>query len=151
MDFIGEAAYIGIDPGASGAAAIISESSTEYFDFENPNQIVDEFEKWSENYAIRLCVLEHVHAMPGNGVKSMFSFGQNFGTWLGILASFKIPFRLITPQKWQKQMLTCVPGTTKERSLTAARQLYPKAELHLKKHHGRADALLIATYAKGIS
>jgi len=151
MDFICEAGYMGIDPGASGAAAIIAQNSTDYFDFENPNQIVDEFEKWSENYDIRLCVLEHVHAMPGNGAKSMFSFGTNFGVWLGILASFKIPFRLITPQKWQKQMLTCVPGTTKERSLTAARQLYPKAELHLKKHHGRADALLIATYAKGIS
>ena len=48
------------------------------------------------------CVIEHVHSFPGNSGRSMFTFGCNYGQWLGILATLKIPYIEVTPYKWMK-------------------------------------------------
>lgn len=92
--------------------------------------------------------VEQVHAMPQQGVTSMFKFGTNFGTWLGVLAAFKIPTVLVTPRKWQKVMLDAGTGQTKDKSLDMARRLFPAVDLHRKKDHGKADALLLAEYLR---
>jgi len=94
-----------------------------------------------------VCALEKVHAMPGQGVTSMFSFGEGYGVWQGILAGLQIPFDLVAPQTWKKHtMRDC--SKEKGASMVKALQLYPQADIRLKKHHGRADALLIAEYLR---
>jgi crossover junction endodeoxyribonuclease RuvC len=84
--------------------------------------------------------------MPKQGVSSTFKFGVNFGIWRGILAAYQIPFQLVKPRQWQKGVIRKADG--KMASLIAARRRWPKAELHLKKHHGRADALWIAEWLR---
>jgi len=144
--------YAGIDPGKTGACAYMSEDGATYDVFDWPGDEASaarKIKQLADNFEIRYCVLEAVSAFPGNGAVSMFNFGTNFGIWRGILATVGIPFSLIRPQKWQKGLILRNDGKdTKARSLTAARRLFPDAELHLKKHNGRADALLMAWHSK---
>jgi len=145
-------AIVGIDPGQTGAAALISddEGAIDYFDW--PGDAVAaaaEFGQWVEDYNIEMAILESVNAMPKQGVSSTFKFGQNHGMWLGILAAFQVPHKLVRPREWQKGLFKKGDGNApKTRSLTVARRLFPRADLRLKKHNGRADALLMAVYGK---
>lgn len=95
------------------------------------------------------CALEKVHAMPGQGVRSMFTMGVGFGVWRGILGTLAIPVEEVTPQRWQKMMLDGM-GKGKDASRLRATQLFPHLadQLSRKKDHGRADALLLAEYAR---
>jgi crossover junction endodeoxyribonuclease RuvC len=100
------------------------------------------------NHRVQLAVIEHVSAMPGQGVVSMFSFGQNFGWWLGMLEAFNVPTILVRPQAWQKALgVPKKAAKTDKPSLDVARRLFPSVDLHRKKDHGKADALLLAYYA----
>jgi len=150
--------YIGIDPGASGAIAILEA---------NPPCDIVLLADWPGNAitAAKLILdiamttsikrriadmqvkaaVESVHAMPGQGVSSMFKFGANFGIWQGILAAFEIPTLLPRPHDWQRGVIRKGDGSDpKSRSIAAALRLFPQADIKLKKHHSRADALLIA-------
>lgn len=92
------------------------------------------------------CVIEKVHSMPNNSGRSMFTFGCNYGQWLGILATLKIPYIEVTPQKWMK-WLGALPKDRKDRKNRLkhlAQQRYPESKVTL----ATADALLIATYLK---
>lgn len=93
--------------------------------------------------------VESVHAMPGQGVRSMFTMGYGSGAWAGILAALQIPYTMVTPQRWKKLMLPDM-GKDKDAARLRAMQLYPDvAELFKrKKDDGRADALLIAEYGR---
>lgn len=95
------------------------------------------------------CGIESVHSMPEQGVASSFAFGVGFGMWLGILSALKIPYTLVTPQRWKKTLMDGM-GKDKDASRVVAMRLFPSADLHLKKHHGRADAILIAEYIRRI-
>lgn len=144
-------AYLGIDPGKTGAVALITnEGAHEILDYPgDPSLIVDRFREWILNHEITMAALEKVGARPGQGVVSMFTFGRNLGAWEGIIAAFEIPFMMPTPRQWQKGIVDRKAGRdSKERSLNTARRLFPDADLSLKKHHGRADALLLAFWAK---
>jgi crossover junction endodeoxyribonuclease RuvC len=154
-------AFIGIDPGKTGAIAIIIDREIKIYDFGNPiiHRVLNMLKGCRSGMH---AVLEKVHAMPGQGVSSMFSFGEAFGWWEGVLDALCIPYDLITPQKWQKRMFDYRPAKgkrtaaewtklKKELSLERARRLYPQARdlfLTRKKDHNRADALLIAGYCK---
>ena len=81
--------------------------------------------------------------MPGQGTRSMFTIGYGYGLWIGVLATLQIPYTNVRPGIW-KRALTL--GKDKEASRLRAMQLYPGADLRLKKHHGRAEALLLAAY-----
>jgi hypothetical protein len=96
---------------------------------------------------IKYAYIEHVAAMGGQGVTSMFRFGQNFGQWQGILGGLRIPTGLVRPQAWKKYHELI--GTDKNASLELARELFPDnlASFRLKKHDGMAEASLIAKYA----
>lgn len=96
-----------------------------------------------------LVALELVHAMPGQGVTSMFSMGHGLGIWEGLLAAFRIPFQFVTPQRWKK-LLMDGQGQDKDASRQIAMRLFPAQadRLNLKKHHNRADALLLAEYLR---
>lgn len=143
-------ASIGIDPGKSGAAALFHTEGFEVFDWPGDSGLAsDLIRSCLARYDILLAALEKVSARPGQGVVSMFSLGQNFGIWQGILSTLYIPYMMPTPRQWQKGLVDKKSGSDpKTRSLTTARRLFPNAPLDRKKDHGRADALLLAFWAK---
>lgn len=96
-----------------------------------------------------LVVLENIHSMPKQGVASSFSFGKGFGMWLGIVAAFKLPMELVSPQRWKKEILVDM-GQGKDASRFKAIALFPSIaeQLSRKKDDGRAEALLLAEYGR---
>ena len=97
---------------------------------------------------IEAAYLESVHAMPGQGVSSVFSFGKSVGIIEGVLAALNIPLVMVTPQRWKKNAKLI--GKDKDAARTLAIQLYPELSdrLSRKKDIGRADAILIAEFGK---
>ena len=90
-----------------------------------------------------VATIENVHAMPKQGVTSSFTFGKNFGFLIGLLTACCIPYKFVTPQKWQKGM-QCMTKGDKNISKAAAQRLWPK----IKITHAIADSLLIAEYGR---
>jgi crossover junction endodeoxyribonuclease RuvC len=89
--------------------------------------------------------IERAQTMPGQGISSTGRYMEIYGMLQGICATLKIPYQLITPQRWKKAMMFDAPKE-KEASIVFAQRLYPSLELKRKKDHGKADALLLATY-----
>lgn len=138
---------IGIDPGKSGAIAIIYPDGCIVTHKMDESEIVDILgrTKWKEEDCA--CYLEQVHAMPGQGVTSMFSFGNSYGFTRGVLQALEIPTELVRPQVWQKGLggLKGIQGTARKRLLKAhAARLFPDLKPTLK----TCDALLIARWGK---
>ena len=141
--------FIGIDPGKSGGIGILYNDS--YNVVKCPNTV---HEMANELLLIKemgpdipiYAAIESVHSMPGQGVKSTFTFGQGYGQWLGILATLKIPYIQVTPHKWMK-WFGSMPKPKKERKnhlKHLAQQRYPNVNITL----AVADAMLIATYLR---
>jgi len=91
-------------------------------------------------------VVEQVSAMPGQGVTSMFNFGQSFGVIKGICAAMQLPIFFIRPTKWKKHF--DLINTQKDASRTKAIEMFPKISsiLSKKKDSNKADAILIASF-----
>ena len=91
-------------------------------------------------------VVEHVTAMPGQGVTRMFNFGQSFGVIKGICAALKMPIYFVRPMKWKKYFNLI--KTNKDASRTKVIEIYPNIsdKLSKKKDSNKADAILIARY-----
>jgi crossover junction endodeoxyribonuclease RuvC len=148
--------YIGIDPGLSGAIAIISGDKYEVHDIPimqkgagtvkneiNAKGMADILRK-HVNYP-PTAAIERVNAMPGQGVSSVFSLGDSFGACRSVIACQGYPYVYITPTEWKKHYKLT---SDKEEARALAIKMFPDAELHLKKHIDRAEALLIAAYLK---
>jgi crossover junction endodeoxyribonuclease RuvC len=150
---------IGIDPGISGAICILENKKiVEIHDTPtmidgkknkrqvNGAQIANIMKSTLINNKEVVVVVEHVNAMPGQGVTSMFNFGQSFGVIKGICAALALPINFVRPAKWKKYY--SLINTNKDASRTKAIELYPKnsADLSRKKDTNRADAILIARY-----
>jgi hypothetical protein len=110
--------------------------------------ILDSEKIWNEMSQARdgqdvIVVVEKVHAMPKQGVSSTFKFGMAFGVALSLSKRFKTGVVMVTPQLWKKSLKL---SSSKLLSLDLARSLFPNAPLTLKKHDGRAEALLIAEW-----
>jgi len=150
---------IGIDPGISGAISVIEKKKIlEVYD--TPTMIEGKKNKRQINAAqvtniIKerlnsgkevVVVVEHVNAMPGQGVTSMFNFGQSFGVIKGICAALSLPIYFVRPTKWKKHFNLI--KTNKDASRTKVIEVYPEisSKLHRKKDSNRADAILIALY-----
>ena len=142
--------YIGIDPGKSGAMAIIKpESDIEIVPFDAV--------KYSKTMAFLChefdditCCVEKVGAMPGQGVVSMFNFGHNLGLIEGLLKAYGIPYQLVPPQTWKKEFSL---SSDKAKSIEVCQNLFPGVSLlptdrSRKPNDGMAEALLIAEYAR---
>ena len=150
---------IGIDPGISGAISIIENKKIlEVYDTPtmidgkknkrqiNSAQVTNIIkERMLSNKEI-IVVVEHVNAMPGQGVTSMFNFGQSFGVIKGICAALSLPIYFVRPTKWKKHFNLI--KTNKDASRTKVIEAYPEVsgKLHRKKDSNRADAILIALY-----
>lgn len=139
--------YIGIDPGASGALAVISETYEPVLCIDyHPERCIKALLTLRKSI-ISAVYLEHVHAMPGNGVVSMFKFGENFGWWKGVLSALLLDFTLVDPKRWQNHFGFVKRTPSDKPSLKFCRKHFPTVDLHLQKHDGRSDALCIASYA----
>jgi len=91
-------------------------------------------------------VVEQVNAMPGQGVTSMFNFGQTFGAIKGICAALELPIYFVRPSKWKKHFELI--NSSKDASRTKAIEMYPKLsnQLSKKKDVNKSDAILIAKF-----
>ena len=91
-------------------------------------------------------VIEHVTAMPGQGVTSMFNFGQSFGVLKGICSAMRLPMFFVRPAKWKKYYNLI--NSEKDASRTRAIEIFPNfsAQLSKKKDSNKADAILIASF-----
>ena len=150
---------IGIDPGLSGAIAIL-EGNKVLSIFDMPVMAEGKKNKRQLNSAhlvnlIReniskdeevLVVVEQVNAMPGQGVTSMFNFGQTFGAIKGISATLKLPIFFVRPSKWKKHFELI--NSSKDASRTKAIEMYPSFadQLSKKKDVNKSDAILIARF-----
>ena len=105
------------------------------------NQRIKQFEK----NQIRV-VIEHVSAMPGQGVTSMFNFGQSFGILKGICTAMQLPMYFVRPTKWKKYFNLL--NSEKDASRTRAIEIFPyfSSQLSRKKDSNKADAILIASF-----
>jgi hypothetical protein len=142
-------AWVGIDPGATGAYAILRENGIfDIEDWDDEFVFANTIDDWRKLYNIKCAVVEAQHAMPKQGVASVFKFGTNYGLIRGVLAALMVPAELIWPQAWQRVMLHNADGPdTKSRSLVSARRQFPYIQLK-KSQHGRSDAILMALFSK---
>jgi len=151
---------IGIDPGVSGAICILKEGKIIEV-YEMPTMIDGKKNKRQVNGAevtnillkelnnnkdVAKVVVEHVTAMPGQGVTSMFNFGQSFGVLKGICAALKLPIYFVRPVKWKKYFNLI--KTNKDASRTKVIEIFPyiSSKIPRKKDSNKADSILIAKY-----
>lgn len=136
---------IGIDPGASGAIALIHSGIIHTVRMTETEADVAEFLRgWHAPLdGTVFAFLERVHSMPKQGVSSSFKFGASYGLLKGLLTGLEIPFEEVTPQRWQKAM-GCMTKGDKNVSKAAAQRLFPQEKVV----HATADAMLIAEYCR---
>ena len=147
--------YVGIDPGASGGMCVITEDSVNIYDFKEAqlNTYIPVLLQLLYTGQSITVAVEKVASMTGQGVKSMFSFGQRLGEIHGMLQTLGLDFIEVQPQKWQKHC-GVVSKSGKPGIYTAISKLYPDAPLLGKRGgimDGRCDALSIAHYLKETS
>ena len=147
---------IGIDPGLTGAIGILRNGSyrtvqdmptvirgaTGTKREVNPVDLMDILREFTGVEDARVA-LEKVNAMPGQGVSGVFSFGDSFGTARTAVAACRFETVYVAPQTWKKHFKL---DKDKERSRALAIRMFPGAPLNLKKHDGRAEALLMARW-----
>lgn len=141
--------YIGVDPGKNGGIALLDDTNEVRVYPYSEETLIEKLKYDSKFFDVK-CVLEKVNAMPGQGVVSMFNFGQNYGFIQGVLKAYNVPFELVTPQKWKKEFSVT---SDKNTSIEVAKRLFPNVNLKAterckKDHDGMAEALLIAEYCR---
>ena len=152
---------IGIDPGVSGSICFLKDGKIlDVIDMPvmnegkknkkqvNGAQIYNEISKKinSNPETNTRVVIEHVTAMPGQGVTSMFNFGQSFGVLKGICSAMRLPMFFVRPAKWKRYYNLI--NSEKDASRTRAIEIFPyfSSQLSKKKDSNKADAILIASF-----
>ena len=152
---------IGIDPGISGAICFFEEGQVkEIIDMPtmaegkknkrqiNGQQIYNEIYSRIDKISKKniTVVIEQVSAMPGQGVTSMFNFGQSFGVLKGICSAMQLSMRFVRPTKWKKYY--GLIKAEKDASRTKVIEIFPyiSSQLSKKKDSNKADAILIASF-----
>ena len=152
---------IGIDPGISGSICFFQDGEVkDVLDMPtmtdgkknkrqvNGSQIYNEISKRIINTDKKnvKVVIEQVSAMPGQGVTSMFNFGQSFGILKGICSAMQLPMYFVRPAKWKKYFNLI--NSEKDASRTKAIEIFPyfSTNLSKKKDNNKADAILIASF-----
>ena len=153
--------FIGIDPGLSGSICFfqdgkiidVVEMPTMTEGKKNKKQVngaqifneISERIKKLDKRDIKI-VIEQVSAMPGQGVTSMFNFGQSYGILKGICSAMQLPMYFVRPAKWKKYFNLI--NSEKDASRTKAIEIFPyfSSQLSRKKDSNKADAILIASF-----
>ena len=152
---------IGIDPGISGSICFLDngkildviempimtdgkKNKKQVNGSQVYNEMIKRIKQFEKNQ-IRV-VIEHVSAMPGQGVTSMFNFGQSFGILKGICTAMQLPMYFVRPAKWKKYFNLL--NSEKDASRTRAIEIFPyfSSQLSRKKDSNKADAILIASF-----
>ena len=149
----------GIDPGVSGAISVLENKKViEVYEMPtmidgkknkkqvNGSQVANIIKERLNGDNEIIVVVEHVNAMPGQGVTSMFNFGQSFGVIKGICSALSLPIYFVRPSKWKRYFNLI--KTNKDASRTKVIEAYPEisSKLYRKKDSNKADAILIARY-----
>ena len=150
---------IGIDPGLSGGIAVLENNKVlDIFDMPvmsegkknkrqlNSAQLVNLIKENINSNEEVAVIVEQVNAMPGQGVTSMFNFGQTFGAIKGVCAALGLPIFFVRPSKWKKHFELI--NSSKDSSRTKAIEMYPSLsnDLAKKKDVNKSDAILIARF-----
>ena len=150
---------IGIDPGLSGAIAVLENNKVlNIFDMPIMSEGKKNKRQLNSAQLVKLLkdnilkneeisvVVEQVNAMPGQGVTSMFNFGQTFGAIKGVCAALGLPIFFVRPSKWKKHFELI--NSSKDSSRTKAIEMYPSLsnDLARKKDVNKSDAILIARF-----
>ena len=150
---------IGIDPGLSGAIAVMHDKKViNLYDMPvmaegkknkrqlNSSQLVNIIKENINEGEETIVVVEQVNAMPGQGVTSMFNFGQTFGAIKGVCAALKLPIFFVRPSKWKKHFELI--NSSKDASRTKVIEMYPTLsdQLAKKRDVNKSDAVLIAKF-----
>lgn len=147
---------VGIDPGGHGAVSIVS--------LDGKDRTAYAFNKYTKHDLKNILIhyrdfldvplmayIEEVHSMPNNGRVQAFSFGENYGFWLGLLTGLDIPYETVLPVKWQSVLKLRTRGLEYKQRKNAlkghAQRLYPSLNPTLD----TCDALLIAEYGRRLS
>lgn len=150
--------FIGIDPGVNGAVTVMRPNG-DVVHCEDVPTIKNKNRKTIDTRALAaklnlvvgdadaFACIEKVHAMPQQGVSSTFAFGRAFGQLEGLVSAFGWALIHVRPKEWQKKYLFGAKDT-KEKSREVASNLFPSVDLSLKKHHNKADSLLVADYGR---
>ena len=150
---------IGIDPGLSGAIAVMHDKKViNMYDMPvmaegkknkrqlNSSQLVNIIKDNINEDEETIVVVEQVNAMPGQGVTSMFNFGQTFGAIKGVCAALRLPIFFVRPSKWKKHFELI--NSSKDASRTKVIEMYPtlSGQLAKKRDVNKSDAVLIAKF-----
>ena len=159
--------FVGIDPGKDGAVVAIDEtgivrdvaltkelftvpigkgSKREY----DATAMGDYLTKLHATQGVKLVAIEKQQARPGQGRTSLCALGVGYGLWLGVVGTLGIPFSVVHPSTWQKDVLRDVPGVGKGRAILLCKQRLPDLELapgrKKKSHDGIADTACLAMW-----
>lgn len=140
---------VGIDPGQNGGIAWCNDGFMQVWPMPSTERDISSLLFDMAFPDETFCLIEKVHSMTGQGVKSMFTFGQHYGFLRGLLVAHRIPFEEVPPKTWQ--MSFGIKGGTgvsktlhKNRLKQKAQNLFPDMRVTLK----TCDALLIAEYGR---
>lgn len=154
------ALFAGVDPGLSGAVAVIDSQGQIIVLADLPTEPAGKGRRIAAYEAAELlhqprrntggvyglAALEWVASRPGQGVSSTFAFGRAFGAIEASICLAEVPCELVPPATWKKSF--GLLGADKAASIAKAKALFPSASLEKKKDHGKAEALLLAEYAR---
>lgn len=166
--------YIGIDPGARGMIVTQYKGEFKHYSIADNDlyQLADIMAEIRQKYPNIICVMEQIHALYGSSAKATFSFGEIFGKLQALLAANKIPFVLVPPKTWQKEIWTnsdlvvtyksvTIRGkvttkkevNTKATSINAAKRLFPTMDFRRTDRcknidDNLVDAVLMSEYAR---
>ena len=145
--------YIGIDPGKKGGTALIQDDYIKLYPMMEIKELYETFCSFCHHNDCFIA-LEIVHAMPKQGVVSMFNFGKHYGEIIGIITALGISYIGVAPQSWKKQILEGLDWKgNKKVSIEYIQKRFPHVSLLSTERSkipsdGLADALCIALYAK---
>ena len=149
--------YIGIDPGFTGAIAVLDDKAQIIELYDIPTISVGKAKKEldgpeiakilanAELYSKCHVFIEKCQSMPGQGIASTGRYMAGYGRLIGICEGLSLPYTLVRSPVWKKEMMPDMPKD-KGQSIVRVKQLYPDIDLPRKKDHGLADACLIARY-----
>lgn len=152
---------LGIDPGLDGGWAVYQEKRLIVHSMptrsgpKSGREIdVTELHYRLHSLGIELAAVELVHSMPAQGVRSVFTFGRNYGATLAVLELLGIPIQHVTPQRWKKDILAGL-GTDKSAAIRWCQARFPKvrftkSDKATKPHDGMCDATCLAEFARRI-
>ena len=167
--------YLGIDVGSKGFITLNTGSEYEFYSIEDNDlyQLSNIFSDIKNRYPNVVCAIEQIHAIFGSSAKATFSFGEINGVLKGLLIANKIPYHLVPPKTWQKEMwdnkdlvvsyktinkkdgstIAKKDVNTKQTSFNAAKRIFPNIDLRKTTRcknldDNKCDSLLLSEYAR---